>query len=923
MTTAVAMNEEEARARLRLIEIEEEELSLEPEVQTEDQAPDPTSPAIPKPPAPPRENLNRDRALQLATALPKAYLGFMDAPHMASKGFAGGMDWLAEKGILKDKPPFPLDFMYARAKTNQTLSDIPEVKPYSDAIRKDYITGEESPAIDALSTGIEWGAELPFAVATKAAKVPALVMGGSAAIGDYLQNKGYLGDTEGVAGELGGGLFGIIAALRYGKTQGLDDAQEKAVEFIRLNTKNPDDVARALDDYVDNIQAGGQKEVGTLADITRDPGIYNAETGAAKEANFAGRLRDITQGRKEQIIDDVKAPFGLEDIGHRAKVAAENLIEGIKGTGTRRTVALRRAAERKSAKAAEEARVPVAESQAKLERAIAAQESATLNAQTAQQAATESRLPLANAQRPSQASKATKEAVDKAKAPYDLAEKKAWTAFKEQPKVDIAPVKAVVDDAVSQAPDYVGKDLRKVYGGLLDDMFGNAEKEIAGMGDNVSGVGIHTWKRNVETTMNARAGEFGVSESKWNEADEIMKSILKEVDGVLVRTNPYWKQAKAATTAKYDMFGDLATKAEPELYVKKLGGFAGERGVVLSRQLDKIGLENAQKIKVDNLKAFAAEGKVDQAFMTRYADVFDGLPPEVRNTFQRMVDTTAAEKATAKLADDAGRLTGKTETAALKTEVAAEREATRLERALRLKNDRIAADTQRLTDSVTNSWVGKYANNSDTTLAALLKREKGKDLGKVYRALEKRGEGPAFKAAVRDKIERMMLQGADAKPDVLPSVGRKWDNIEETLHDSGILDWKEIADIRGSLERTYSTTLRSQSWAEIAHKMDSLSKMLGEKFTSALALRVLPGSSLIMASATGRISRYIMNKMGSGTGKTAAQRAMEELLLDPEKYFVAAKGAKTAEQAVLNVMRKVFGASLVERALEEDEDGTE
>jgi hypothetical protein len=830
--------------------------------------------------------------------------GLMDAPYNMRKLAEGGIKSLtgyepdlSMPGPLGNIPPFSL--------SERQFSKEPGIRDIVAVTGKEMVDPEQNPGIDALRTGVEWGAGAPLAAASKLSMIPDLLMGAGAGIGDYLQDN-----KDSPVGEIAGASAGFLASLLRGKVSpAVTKAEERARKFIEGNIQDPDATKKALEKYT----AGGSTESGTLADVTGDRGIFNVEAGAARDPAFGSKVKDIDAARQQQIAEELRKPFGdgtPEFARDTANDAVANAVEKVDA----RTARLDKSAKARLLQGEDAAKVERSQNNVGLAQARAAEAQAKLDAQIAQEGAEASALPLSTNQRPAQASKQTYEALAAERAKVNAAEQSIWENFKAQPDVSIVDMRksaAAAADNQGLTPD-VTKDFHKAY---RDEL-----KQLRKWGNTKAGGDVQLWLRKVQNKLNQR-----FDSNKWSDADEAMKAVKAEIEEGLAASNPLFREAKAATREMKDRFdrgqsGKALATAEPEQFISRAGGLADEGGAVLARKL----LQEAQTpgmepMVIDSLKSAAYRyGKpVDQAFMNQFGDVFDALPPSVRSEFQASIDATGVADTAAANATDLGKATTRTETATANANEKIARGETRLAKAASADRGRALKADKRLTKTIANTWLAKYAKNPETAIRDLLKPGKGKDLGRLYKSMIKRGEGESFKAAIGDKVRLSLAEGSDTGTKVLPSARGDFKAIRDVLEESDVLSKTELDGIAESLAKTESVKLRGQSWADNANKLENEIDNLAASATAAVALKALPGSSLVMAGAVRRIAKKIIPKLTGGNAKEMA--AMENFLTNPQAYFEAAKGAKTSEVAVRRILTEAFGASLAAQAMNEEE----
>ena len=361
--------------------------------------------------------------------------GMADLPNLVSSvGTYPGRKFLNALGVPEQ---------YTDQVIIPSLSEQEFMQPVNEWMNNTPGITKDDTAANLAQTAVEWGGLGPVSAFRKGASaVPDLSMAAGATLGDYF-------DGDGPWGELAGGLTGLLSAFK-GK-----GASSEALKVLdKTMTGNSDDVINTV------RTALGAHEAGTLADLSRDPGLMNADVTVRRGKNI-DQYDNIQINRQRQIAEEVRAPFGRAN-PNTAKSAGQERIDRIvkdvipsrvKTRQQRVEIPLR--AEQQAAEAANEipkaAAVEAGLNQAK---AMEGASDAALETVEASKLAENARIAMQTDEtlaqvgiRGSDTWRAARDAADAA----DV--KPKWKKFDAIESTPYAPYKATVDEFIDSLPD--------------------------------------------------------------------------------------------------------------------------------------------------------------------------------------------------------------------------------------------------------------------------------------------------------------------------------------------------------------------------------------------------------------------------------------------------------------------------------------
>lgn len=726
---------------------------------------------------------------------------------------------------------------------------------------------EEGSGWDKAQTGVEWGGMGPISAFRKGVSaLPDALMAGGAVIGetigDYFDGGEY--------GEIAGGLTGLLASLRSGK--GVDDA----VKTIR------DSIWGDPDEVTEKIRKGVEEgEEGTLADLAADQGLADLETGQRGSASRQ-QYEEAELRRQQQVADEIREPFGTGDPDVARQMGQERintmLNETIPGYGATRR---------------EQVTIPLTEEASEARRGLEEARKAELEAEKRAQ---EARIPL-------RTDDTLAEASQKGRQTYDEAATEArntdvqplWDDFDALPALDKSEYSTLVKefrknlpdsqkDGFNKHADQLRRFTSKKYTEMTPREIKDALAEIRGKINRAyeNGKGANTDIQNLQEL-------YSILRDKV--ADEIPEyAAAMEADAA-------WRK-----TYKDGVLGE-ASEVEPELFFRTMGE-QDELGAVMARRLSEANIPGMDEALANRLAALArrrASG-VDDAFRAEYESVMQYIPAEFRQQVDEIISADEALEAAAKQGEAQQKLTEAT--------------IARTDDALETGLEGVAKRETALKGAVENTVLNQYNNDRVGTINRLLDNpDNVEDLVSLQRSMERLGPEAveSFRANMGDVIlERLSTKGPQAglraakgeAPVLNADAIIEFETIAKSLLEAGN-DPQTIQQIRQNILKLASKQQKAaarQAMVEREHIMTNIV----ESAASALGLRMAPGSSLVWS---GNIRKAVRGLMGKGTRDAAMMRAIDDFMLNPEKYLDAVLAAESPAKGQQILLSELVAAS--------------
>lgn len=740
----------------------------------------------------------------------------------------------------------------------QTLSTlmkqvVPELEE-QEAIPRILPQGQDQ-SVDMLRTAAEWATPLPGG---KVGKIDALI-GGAAALGEQLYDD---------AGELIGGLGATLASLLRGKPKIDAPATEKAKEIILSEARKPDDLATVLRE---SLESG---DTGTLAELTRDPGVFNIEAAAGKGTALQARLDELSQARIDQEAGRVSQQLGgelpvrpLEDVQQLAGERVGGLEQAIAAQQARNT-----------ARGVEgvEAQLPQAEQalvQAQIE---------------ANQAARVVDTPLKTAEASEQLSGVY---AREQQALKELETAPAWKKFDEGEEVTAKQFQDDIDKWSKE--NLTGTEAR-----MLSQKFGSTLKHIF----DVDGIirpkeiqSIVSEIKRINNNASKPGGEFTSANKFLGDIGRRLEQSLENLPG-----DAYAKAREATRVEK--------TRFEPSRVGKARGV---DEARTFGERLMKGGSAGAE---VGELILAAKSPEVTKAAETFFKSVAktEGLNDAFMKNYDQLLDRFPELKGQLEKAKEAQDLLTPRREAVTELPETIKKQAEDITKAKETK-------AKGLSESVAKSQVGKLKANSETFLNKALTGS-AEDLTKVNKQLSRvEGGQEALKLAVKDRVLGKIVKSTGGDLQIPAKSVEEFNSVKRNLIDSGILTKDEVIEIEGRLSNVAETgKLRKASAVKRAQEAQTIADDVIASGLSIAALNNLPNSTnqLMLAGVVKRsISKLIKNE----TSDKETMAALEAILKDPKKFFEDAieQGAIT-EKRFSQYLNQV-GKSIVQSVTEDEE----
>lgn len=706
---------------------------------------------------------------------------------------------------------------YLSSAVNAIIPEMPE----ATAIPRILPKGEDT-SVDMLRTGGEWAA--PLGMLGKVGKADALI-GGTAATTEELF------DDE---GGMFGGIGATIASLFRGKPKTGTPAHEKAKEFITESARDPSSIVGKLRESLDSGQTG------TLAELTRDPGVFNLEATAGRGTTLQARLDELSQGRIDQQATNIGEQLGGE-VPYRP-------LEQVQEKAATRTNRLEKAI------AAQEARNTargVGEIEAQLPQAEQALVQAQIDANLAQQTID---TPL----KPSEAStKLSETYAQEQKQVKDLVTQPAWNKFDQGQPVSAQEFK---DSVV----DWADENLSLTEATMLKNKFGEALSLVKNLGDEIQPKEVQSIISEIKRINNAASGVGGTFTSANKFLSE-MGRVLE--DGLEALPGSAYETARDATKAEKGRFEPSRVGKEREvreattlgqrlLDTKEGGAAVGD--LLLAAKSPAI-----EKAAETYIKSIAKADGLNDAFLKNYDELLDRFP-DLKGQLEQ-----------AKQAQDLLDVRRETVT---KLPGAIKKQAGEVTQAK-------AAKAKGLSESVAKTQVSKLKANPEKFLDDSLKGSV-EDLTKVNKQLSRvEGGQEALKTAIKARVLDKIVKSKGGDTQIPVESVEEFNSIKRNLVDSGIFTKDEIVEIENRLADVAEIKkLRSASGVQKAKDVDTILEDVLASGISMKALDMLPNSKNQLMFA-GVVRRTIGKLIKNQKYDKNTLAALEEILKNPEKFL--------------------------------------
>jgi hypothetical protein len=759
-------------------------------------------------------------------------VSFMDRVNYLAGGFNKGVLDLVDFPIVLGnaaydtlhlpqswKAPMPSDLLGFR----DAMTAVPE-----------SVEQAETPVMDSLRTGLEWGsgAAVP---SSKAAKIPDLLAAGGAMLGEQIG-----GETGELIGGIGGaltpaGMKGLVlpavdkAKDFFGLAGKQDSETEAVMRFLRGNTDDQGmvDARKAIDDALE------RGETGSLADMSKSPDLAKVEASSLKDAQTREAMRPVYQERMDKV--------------------AGQFDEIAPATGVNPTAPIRSqlGAAKEQARAFETANI------ARGEEGYKAALTKSVEAENAAKAADAGVGGTGRTDISSAALSDTYGTYEKQL--RETLDGPAWKKFDEASQMDIAAMKADISAYTKDLPETMRADMYSKFNSVL--------RNVKNMGDTADPKDVqYALSAIKDINRSARnSGDFGTLNLKLSEISDIVDSAM--------RTSPEvgdsFKAAIKATVDKKAMLGGdvlaKARRAEPEIFAQT-ANFKGDQGATTMRNIAASDNQEIMAGAEAYLRdAIRKEGVSDKT-LTTYAAALDYFP-ELKGQIQKTISTGD----TAALAKTAEKQAG----SALKEGINAAK----------------GKATERVS-KVSKLGLSKYVSAPKKFITSNLSAaDDSGQLGQVYKRLQREGKGAdkAFKSQVLGTLKDEVLKIDDISADSGVALQNKINRLVE----NGVLSLNDMDEVSAIIAKQEGRRLRrAGGTVDTAAHVSSMTDDLAATALTLPLLSAMPSGHQLMAA--GMLKRNFKQYFQKHRADPKKIRKLEQMLKSPELFIQALDGKLTA-----------------------------
>ena len=888
--------EEEQRARLRYLQLKKKKAESMQAAPAPEPAPVEGDPGF------------TDYAAQLARGvgegvetlgrmveLPGRYAAGLMAPitqAVGEKYFPGtGVSTLAEEGEI----------------LAPSLFETETVKSVTDPLTDRVIPEGKTLMGDALYTFGEWAT--PGTLVTAPARVAGkglcaaaptkldVATGAGAAAGEAIG-----GETgEIVGGLLPSGVSLVNTAYRAFRPKAAETTvDEKAREIIE---NMADDPQQAMANLRESVARG---ERGTLADLTKDRGIFNLEKAVPQGTPASRAIQEEIAARDDQLIGQLSDVMPTQMADDAQEVAQTAL--------TRRKDAIDTAVRTRQEGLAQASGREIAESQARIGEATQQARQAETALDFAEEGAATARANTANTRAAIAPDMAASEASAALRTRYDDLEKQlatelekpAWRRFEEGAPVEVQELKDSVITGLEGLPRAQSEDLMRKY----NDIFRN----VGTWGERAAPAEVQYVLSKIKDVTNSakNTGNFGVLEKNLGELGRTMEGVLKG------GSRKEFEEAVAATREKFartgpGKIGKQRLKNEPETFARRLN-WAYEDGAATLRLLREADDPEVMRGAAQYLRTLAQREGVDANFMDKYAEVLEGFP-RLRDEFARAADTAEVQKITDEGLDVAEQQLARAEKEAGRVTQREVNTQNRLAKALEKEEAKVASRGTKMKKGLDGRALAKYAEAPTNTISSLLKNADGAPkLNRLFRAVSANGGEQAFKQDVNRVMEDVLapIKKGETRRQITPESISEFVEYRKNLVDSGVMTPAEADDILRVLDKTENTVWRKQavtqrmSAEEGKKAFENLVATAGATF----ALRASGvNNSLALITA---LRRTILRGLHKAKFGNAVADRVEDFMINPTEYANVVKQADTPQEYAEKLLRALTAGAQAE-----------
>jgi hypothetical protein len=778
---------------------------------------------------------------------------------------------------------------------------------------------------DGFRTGAEWlSGGFPSALRSASKGIPAVIA--DTGVDRAAATGAVIGEASGVPyAEEVLGLAGGLTGGRGGKDAPPSKVDKKAVDAITRNFRG--DIPETLK-TLENARVRG--ETGTIGNLTDDAGAFGVENSVTnvEGSNLKAGLAAADAKRMQEVVDEFSdvLPKGnavpLQESAEKAAAVRDKTLRTARDNTVTKTTddtqalisSLRSDADSYTSSATDlSAKMPEAE------------ESALAFSKALSETDVQPKS-IADAPYLSDASIAYKGEQQRLADELNVKVKDAWGVVEGSPPLDVREAMRTVsrDFNVKHMPlNAKGKPESTNDYNKMKGEYGDEIKRLNKWLDNpVRPTEIQAVLRDVKEKAHAQVHANG----KMRHIDLMATDLISGIEDALQKTDAGsgWRKAVQATKNRYaralpEKTQKLMKDPAGENYGEGMG-FTGSRGAVTARLSDSSVDEGVMSSAQDMMRSLAKnqkhKGGVTESFMGEHEGFLKTNPylkaeigAEVTNKAKVEAAVAKHARETARTKSDTikevGNLTAKAAVSNRKADSAVKglNKATGLIRARAAKNQGVSE----------KRVVARYAKDPTATLTKSLKSGTSvglKDLKQLKSHADNTGNTDALRAHVSDVLSKEVFDNPTGRglAKATNSSIKAFAAMRDNLVKSGILTEAEAAAKTDALESISKLNRRSTAASPVMVKQ-TLSGL--EKTLASL------GSTLVAVPASGAASLALHNRLRAGAEKAimAAKNdpkvlaRVEEFILNPDKFLVAAKGAKTSEKASQNVLQRLFGST--------------
>ena len=670
----------------------------------------------------------------------------------------------------------------------------------------------------------------------------ALLFGGGAGVFDAVTE-----DTSEL-GKVGAGLTSVLGTggvknlMKSGRLTGGPSKSDEASALIY-------NVAQDSEKAMTNLRASlARKEAGTLGQLTQDPYILSLEKGAAGNHKFSHKLQTINEKITENAAKALRdvAPQGAKPETMLKYAMAQ--VDEATGKIAKRTAA-KESNIAESIAATENAAIKdIAGVEAGVVNEVVKKENVLAKALAQQETKSAGELKNINLEvlnkvNPSQKpiSLVGREGIEEVSDNFTTEYGKVWS------KIDSIPINAWLGakQAAKRADDLLADPAdMAIIQNLIKKLDGVANKPTSSKVKDLD----NTLRNTASSADSAdKPALYGIIKSMRTSLrdglDDVSAARLKEIDA---------------------NFGGFLT-------ARKASAKADEtRGVFTSEQLNK----------ADKTVSGEARFTKGRGFMQSETDPLLG-------SIKRNTDTTKALKAAGKESIEATETVGKATANALRTE--ADAAVGKLSKRAKAVRDAKLRRTKKIKD---NTFAGQFARHDDAVNAVdkvfANTTNPAKQTNELVKVASKDKTGNALnglKSAYITSLSRKMTSGGK----ITTAAGDKFKSLKNPL--SKLFKPDEMARIERAIKESDKIRMHSSIDAStLPQAGEGLKFLMASVLGIKAGTAILSGNSLLM----GRVGRDVVVKGAIGTPHKKMLEAMEDMLLNPEKY---AKGVEKLRKA--------------------------